>query len=388
MVRWRANRCREPPQQESYCSMNIATRSTIPVRAGAAVARDVVSPAPRDAWRAALAADPTALPSQDPAWLDTACTLTGGTDASRLYDFGGGRHAVLPLLRRGLAGPPLATAASFPPGWGIGGLVAPGGTTAAEVAAVLADLAALPYLRTFISPNPLAGPAWAEAAQGATPVGTVITPVTAHVLDLAGGFERVWAERFKPVTRRNVRKAEREGVVVKCDVRGELVPVYYELYLRSLDRWAERQHVPRAIKRWRGRRWDSQAKLAGLVGAPGGLARLWVAWHDGRPAAGILVLQGEHNAHYFRGVMDREVAAPTKANYLLLQLAIEEACAAGCRSYHMGQSGSVTSIAEFKEGFGARAVAYADYSLERLPLTPLDRRLRGLIKAALRFRDT
>ena len=369
--------------------MTIATRPASRVSApGAAVVRGVLSPAPREAWRAALAADPAALPSHDPAWLDAACALAGYEDASRLYDFGGGRHAVLPLVRRRPAGLPLATAASFPPGWGIGGLVAPGGPRPAELAAALADLAAQPYLRTFISPNPLIEPAWAEAAKVAALTGLITTPRTAHVLDLSGGFERVWAERFTAGTRRNIRKAEREGVVVKRDTSGELVPVYYELFLRSLDRWAARQHVPPAIKRWRGRQWDSLAKLAGLVGALGGAARLWVAWHEGRPAAGIIVVQGEHNAHYFRAAMDREVAAPTKANYLLHRLAIEEACAAGCRSYHMGQSGSVASIAEFKENFGARPVAYAEYALERLPLTRLDRGLRGLVKAALRFRET
>jgi lipid II:glycine glycyltransferase (peptidoglycan interpeptide bridge formation enzyme) len=117
------------------------------------------------------------------------------------------------------------------------------------------------------------------------------------------------------------------------------------------------------------------------------LARLWVAWHDGRPAAGILVLQGEHNAHYTRGAMDREVAGPTRANDLLHRLAIEEACAAGCHSYHMGETGASESLARFKEGFGARPVPYAEYALERLPLTRLERGLHQLVKAAVRFRD-
>jgi hypothetical protein len=353
-----------------------------------AMVRDVVSPAPRDIWLTALSTDPTALPSQSPEWLDAVGTLAGWSDASRLYDFGQGRHAILPLVRRRIAGLPVETAASYPPNWGIGGLVAPGGATGAEVAAVLSHLASRPGLRTFVRPNPLTGSLWSEAAKLAAPAGMVTTARTAHVLDLTGGFEWVWAERFTATTRRNVRKAEREGVVVRCDTTGELVPVYYDLYLRSLARWAEQQHEPRLLALWRGRRRDSLEKLAELVAALQGMARLWIAWHNGQPAAGILVLQGAHNAHYTRGAMDREVAAPTRANELLHRIAIEAACEAGCYSYHMGETGTSKSLARFKEGFGARAVAYADYSLERLPLTPLDRRLRGLIKAALRFRDT
>ena len=39
------------------------------------------------------------------------------------------------------------------------------------------------------------------------------------------------------------------------------------------------------------------------------------------------------------------------------------------RSYHLGESGASRSLAHFKEKFGARPVPYAEYRLERLPLT-------------------
>ena len=98
------------------------------------------------------------------------------------------------------------------------------------------------------------------------------------------------------------------------------------------------------------------------------------------------VLQ-DANANYTRGAMDKEVAGPTRANYLLQQLAIEQACEAGCRHYHMGESGTSASMAQFKTRFGARPFPYAEYHLERLPLTAADHHLRTAVKRILRFRD-
>lgn len=352
-----------------------------------AVVRDVISPAPRDIWRAAIAADSLAMPSQGPEWLDAVCSLSGGSDASRLYDFGHGRHAILPLVRHRVGRLPVVTAGSYPPSWGFGGLLAPGGATSAEIAAVLARVAARPALGTFIRPNPLTASLWEEAAGLVSPRRMITTPRTAHVLDLSGGFDHVSSERFSSTTRRNVRKAEREGVVVKRDTTGELVSIYYDLYQRSLVRWAEHQHEPRLLALWRGRRRDSEEKLAGLVSATQGLVNLWIAWHDDKPAAGILVLQGLHNAHYTRGAMDRDIAAPVRANELLHRDAIRAACDAGCLSYQMGETGTSESLARFKEGFGAAAVPYAEYTLERLPRTSVERQVRGLVKKAIRFRD-
>jgi hypothetical protein len=341
----------------------------------------VTSPAPREAWTELLASDPRALPSQTPAWVDLLCQAAPYDDASRLYELPGGRRLVLPMVRRRLPGL-VAGEASFPAAWGMGGIVAPGGLRPADVEAVFADLTRRHVVRTSLRPNPLDAEIWAAAR----PPGVVAIPRLAHVLALDGGFGRVWKDRFKGTVRTAVRRAERSQLTVECDRSGRLVPVLYELFERSLERWALRQHEPRALARWRGHRRDPVRKFAAMTEGLGDSCRIWVAWSDGRPAAAILVLQGK-NAHYTRGAMDKALASPTKANYLLHRLAIEEACAAGCRSYHMGESGSSASIAQFKTRFGAQPFPYADYHIERLPITALDRRFRGAIKSMLRFRD-
>jgi len=344
--------------------------------------RDVVTPAPREAWQAAYEADPEALVTQSPEWLDCICAVGAYEDASRLYDFGGGRHAVLPLAARPGLPDALAVRASYPHAWGIGGSLAPGGPRPDEVAAIFADLSATRGLRTFFRPNPLRADLWAAAR----PSGVVEIRRRGHVLDLAGGFDQVWKERFSGKARTGARRAERAGIVAERDTTGRLVPVFYDLYVRSLDRWAGRQHEPRLLAQLRGRRRDSVRKLLTIAHTLGEACRLWIAWRDGRPAAGILVLQGR-NAHFTRGAMDVEVARDTHANDLLHRLAIEEACTAGCRSYHMGESGWSLPLSRYKEKFGAEPVEYAEYALERLPLTTVDRKLRRAVKAVLRFAD-
>ena len=60
--------------------------------------------------------------------------------------------------------------------------------------------------------------------------------------------------------------------------------------------------------------------------------------------------------------MDKELAGPTRANYLLHMLAIKEACDLGCRYYHMGDSGTSKALAHFKTRFGAAPHPYCGIS--------------------------
>jgi hypothetical protein len=342
----------------------------------------VICPAPRHLWRKVLASDPNALVFQTPDWLDCVCRYGPYDDSSRYYETPGGRPLVLPLVRRRNLPGRLTIEASLPPTWNPGGIVAPGGLRAEDLAVVLGDLAERPVLRTSLRPGPLDADVWARAR----PSDAVVVPRLAHVLELEGGFDRVWSERFKATTRTAVRRAERAGLTVERDTSGRLVGIVYGLFERSLERWARQQHEPLVLARWRRRRVDPIRKLQVIAETLGDACRIWVAWHDGQPAAAILVLQGA-NASYVRGMMDIDLAGPTRANYLLHRLAIEEACEAGCRYYDMGETGGSDSLAQFKTRFGARPYPYAEYHIERLQITALDRRARQLAKQVLRFRD-
>ena len=342
----------------------------------------VTAPAPREVWREVLAQDPDAVVSQSPEWLDALCAAGHHADASRLYELPGGRNLILPMVRRVGLPNGYRVEASLPAAWGMGGIVAPGGASGEDVAAVFSELASRVQLRTSISPSPLLASAWAAAR----PSGTTTVARRAHVLKLDRPFGKLWSERFTGSARTAVRKAERSGLTVECDVSGRLVPVFYELFEQSLRRWASQQHEPAALALWRGRRRDPMHKFELMSKLLGDACRIWVAWSDGRPAAAILVLQ-RGNAHYTRGAMDKELAGPTRANYLLHSRAIEDACSAGCRVYHMGESGRSESLAQFKTRFGAEAHDYAEYHLERFAITTADKRARAVVKRIIGFRD-
>jgi hypothetical protein len=75
--------------------------------------------------------------------------------------------------------------------------------------------------------------------------------------------------------------------------------------------------------------------LAQIAERAAGAAAIWVARHRGQPVAGIVVLRGP-NDHYMRGAMDKDLAGPTRANFLLHWLAIQDACQRGVLWYQMG----------------------------------------------------
>jgi hypothetical protein len=53
----------------------------------------------------------------------------------------------------------------------------------------------------------------------------------------------------------------------------------------------------------------------------------------------------------------------------------------------MGDARPGSSLAKFKESFGARPVPSPAYYRERLPLTAADQRLRGAVKRFIGFRN-
>ena len=346
--------------------------ATIPVR--------VTSPAPRAAWQRLADADEYALPFQTPAWTDALCASGGWADASRLYEFDDGRQVVLPLVRRRRpGGRAMATEASMPPQWGSGGAVAAEVLSVADAAAILEDLGASLLLRVLLRPSPLVAGPWAAAA----PTGTTTVRHVAHVLDLEGGFHRVYRDRFHSRTRTNVRRAERSGLTIERGTGGELVSEFHALYLRWIERRARERHVPLPLARCRA---EPLRRLELIARHLGTACRVWHVSQDGQPVAALmLVLHGAH-AVYLRGCSDLELTRPTRANDLLQRLAIEESCAEGCRFYHMGESGGVASLARFKERFGARPYAFSELRLERLPVTTAEgwvSRVKCMVEARL-----
>ena len=279
-----------------------------------------LGPASRGEWEEVLATDPAALPTQTPAWLAGTCATGPYTDASRLYRRPDGGRLVLPLVRRKGRPGPLGMQRSLPAAYG--GLVSEGGLlTHHDVSAVLADLGR--HLRGSIAMTPSShmGEHYDKAEGWSS-----ISRKWAQVVDLSGGFEEVWSRCFSSSVRRAVRKAERSEISVVSDTTGGLLPQFLELYEKSVVRWAKQSGIPPTVALLRASRRESLDRLRGLAAPMSESCVTWMAFVDGAPAAGIIVLtQGAHS-HYWHGAMDLDLAGRVRANDLLHKRAIEEAC--------------------------------------------------------------
>ena len=342
----------------------------------------VTSPVPRDVWDWVLRSDPGAVVTQSLAWRDAVLADGRYRDVSRLYEFGSGHRIALPLVRRKHATAWTGTTASWPRTWGVGGPICQDGkVSVAEAAAVLADLADGTLAAEVRLPEG-ADDAWLTAARGKR-----IEERDVHVLDLTGGFSEVWSHRFRGTARTAVRKAERAGLKVEVDRSGQALGVFFELYEKSIQRWAAMQHEPVVLTRWRTIRATSPRMLAAVSRHFGKNCEIWVARANGVPIAAIVVLRFGSNAKYWRGAMDKRLATPVRANEYLHSLAIEEACRSGCRRYEMGQSRPGSSLAAFKEKLGATLQPGYMLRAERLPLDAVRRHTRDTVKALIGFRD-
>ena len=325
-----------------------------------------LSPAPRAAWTALLERSEDALAFHAPHWIDALCATGRYGDASRLYETPDGRRLLVPMVRRTGVARPLRLQASLPYGWGFGGILTSDPLTPSDVSGVLADLQRARAARVSLRPNPLSAQVWSEGA----PAGVRRVARTAHVLDLTCGLGRVEAG-FSSSARRAIRKAERSSLTITCDTSGAHVPVFRSLYRKSVDRWAAKRGEPLWLARRRAALREPEEKLRRVADHLGSACEIWVAWLDGLPAASVVVLHQGGSASYWRGAMDTEVAGRTQPNYLLHARAIEAACRAGCRYYHMGETGQSKSLAQFKSRFGASPRDYSEFRIERLPLTAI-----------------
>jgi hypothetical protein len=206
-----------------------------------------------------------------------------------------------------------------------------------------------------------------------------------YVLDLAGGFSEVWQHRFRGNTRRAVRKAERSGLDVEVDQSGRLLDVFYDLYQKSLSRWAAAQHEPLWFTRLRMNRvcYTTPEHLTVVARHFGANCTTWVAWHKGQPAAANIILKSGAYVKAWRGAMDKEIAGPVCGTEFLDRLAIEEACREGYRFYDMGGAEPGSSLARFKENFGATLAFTRELRAERLPMYRAQRLSAGVVSTLM-----
>ena len=334
-----------------------------------------VRPATPDDWAAAIAGDRLALPEQSPEWTAAMAACGGFRDVSRAYLRDDRPPVVVPLVRSrtGMLWSP-------PPAWGVGGTVG-ADVDDALVRSVVDDLRELPAPRVAVRIDARHEALW----QAATRNDDVKIARRSHIVELRATPEEHLASLSKSA-RRQIRLGARGGADVVVDRQGRLLEQHYGLFLRSVERWAGKQHEPVRLARFRAARRDPLSKLRAMSDALGDRFMIVMAYVDGEPASSAIVLLGA-TSRYVRGAMDIELAGPARASFAVQWRAIEEIDAFGSRRYHMGESGGSEGIAGFKEKFGAQPADHHEYRFERLPLTSTVDLAKRAVKRTIGFRD-
>jgi Acetyltransferase (GNAT) domain len=327
----------------------------------------VSTPVPTSVWEQVAAADPTTLPFQTPAWRDCICAGSAWQDASRLYETAGGRQLVLMMARRAPA-PGLTVEASWPAGWGAGGVLAPGGVRAEEAAMICADLASGRAASTAVRPGFATAAAWPGPESGA-----FMIPRAVHVATFSGeSFEDYWARSAPVKTQRGLRQArghiERAGVVITSGNSPELLSGLYQSYLEWIDWRAGQRKMPARVARWQARRAEPFGKFAAVAARLGPRCRIWVAQWEGRVVGATISLYAGDIAIGWRAFTSRSIPGRFRLFEVMAVEALQDAYQSGCHYFEMGESVGRKDLSAIKERLGGREHTFSEYCFERVPL--------------------
>jgi hypothetical protein len=184
-----------------------------------------------------------------------------------------------------------------------------------------------------------------------------------HVVDLSGGFDTVWRERFDKPRRRRVRRAEEHGVSIRRGAGPDDVARFVEVYRDRLRGWDTGEGHPERI-------------FMSLVERGGERVRLYLASHEGAVVGGHLNFYYGDMVTAWYGMTSTR-AGDTQAGTLLYATCMREACEAGFARYNLGSSLGRASLIEYKESLGGEVRLYR--MLRR-------RRLAGRLAAMVRGR--
>jgi len=328
----------------------------------------VTAPVPTDVWEAVASADPATMPFHTPLWRDCVRSASGWQDAGRLYELPGGRQLVLMMARRSALPSRLAVEASWPLGWGRGGVLAPGGVRPEEVAFVCADIARGAALSTSMRPGFPVAPAWSAMGQDSFTI-----PRTVHVAHFGTSFDDFWLRSVTARRRASIRTArrhlDRSGIVITSGNSPELVRAFYQVYLRWIEWRARQRKAPLPLARWRAQRAEPLQKFDSVASTLGAGCQIWVAWRDGDPVAANISLFAGDAAVGWRAVADRSLPARFRLAEILAVEVLRYACESGCRYLEMGESVGRQDLAAVKTRLGGQEHTCTEHCFERLPLS-------------------
>ena len=192
-----------------------------------------------------------------------------------------------------------------------------------------------------------------------------VSELSTHVVDISGGFDHVWRERFDKPRRRRARRAEEFGVTVRRGDGPEDVARFMNVYRERLSDWKTGSGHPETL-------------FHTLAADGGDSVRLYLAEHEGAVIGGHLNFYYKEDVIAWYG-MTSTSAGDTQASTLLYMVCMRDACEAGFRTYNLGASLGKRSLVEYKESLGG-----APYTYRMLRRQRLGGRVAALVRRASR----
>jgi len=177
-------------------------------------------------------------------------------------------------------------------------------------------------------------------------------PISAKctLLDLRGcDKEKIW-EGYRKNIRRDVRKAQRNGITVRSGDSIEGVNMFYKLYLASMER---NRAIAKYPLHWFETLYEIMTKKE--------LGAILIAELNQGPIAGVVLIYSPSSTHYFHNGSKHEFLKFCP-NELLIHFALEEAIEKGNSFFDfMGSDPYDASLIRFKEKWGSQSMDLNTY---------------------------
>ncbi|MBC7544582.1 MAG: GNAT family N-acetyltransferase [Candidatus Sericytochromatia bacterium] len=289
-------------------------------------------------WYRHLGDLPEAAFCHTPAWARIVREVWGGEAGAVLHPTPDGQQALLPLVSRRLARGWLQSSVSGETGV-YGGPLLPQPMAAGAWPAFWRDLQRRHGSMTLFIPP---GVAWSPPSHG-----EAIRRQTHRLILGESSLEAGYSRGL----RAKLNRARRQGIRIEAGTDAAAVAVYEGLYRDTLVRWGD------------GTSWERPTHFYEALlrhGAPS--VRLWLAWLDDQPIAGIWVATFRKQVHYLAGAT-APAGLAVGGSHLLLDHALRQAAAEGGTVFDFGASGDRPGLIQFKQGFGATPVPYGEIRL-------------------------
>jgi lipid II:glycine glycyltransferase (peptidoglycan interpeptide bridge formation enzyme) len=182
-----------------------------------------------------------------------------------------------------------------------------------------------------------------------------------HLIDMKGGFDKIWSESFDKSKRKQTRRAERKGVkVIESTSLGEAAR-FYDIYASRVRAYGGKIHYPQSL-------------FIELVRNSGRNVRLFLSYHENQLLGGQLCFYYKDMVIAWYGSTTME-SRDLQASTNLYAHCIRHACEQGYKWFNLGGSIGKGSLVDYKMSFGGVPHHY-NLSVRRSPI--------GKIAAALK----